>query len=234
MPGPLKNARQEAFCLLIIGPVAKGEMSQAEAYGKAGYKPKNMEVAAVGATKLVRQGHIEARVVEMQAAQRAVVAKVMDRYELTTDKIVRQLAYTAFADIGDLMKVVKREVGGVEVEVEVMKDIREMTPEQRSCIKLVALPDGTLRKELRDPAASLRLLGLHRGMFAGEDGGFGGLPPGEVHIHNDNRTQVYVDHAPRETREQWESRIRARIARSDEPVRQRPVDAAAGPAKRRD
>ena len=200
MPGPLKNARQEAFCLLIIGPVAKGEMSQAEAYLKAGYKSRDKDVARRNASQLVTKADIEARCVELQAAQRAVVAKVMDRYELTTDKIVQQLAYTAFASLSDFMKVEKRTImrGGVEVEIEieVMKNISEMTREQAAAIKLVAMPDGTIRKELRDPAASLRLLGLHRGMFAGEDGGMGAPPPGSVtHVYNDNRT-VFVDNAP--------------------------------------
>ena len=160
----------------------------------------------------------------------------------STDKIVQQLAYTAFASLSDFMKVEKRTImrGGVEVEIEieVMKNISEMTREQAAAIKLVAMPDGTIRKELRDPAASLRLLGLHRGMFAGEDGGMGAPPPGSVtNVYNDNRT-VFVDNAPRETREQWEARVRARIAGgqrpfADESIRQRPVDAAAGAAKRR-
>lgn len=74
MPGPLTNARHERFAQEL----AKGSSASA-AYSAAGYKPSDQH-----ASRLVRNGKVAARVLELK--ERAAV-----RAEITAADIARQL-----------------------------------------------------------------------------------------------------------------------------------------------
>lgn len=203
----LKNLRREKFCHLVV----QGKPATI-AYKEAGYKVSNERSAEVCGSRLLSYAEVESRIDELRAP-------IVQELQLTTTSILGRLRAIAEADIGKLMSWGKKGVQVVESKT--------LTPDQRAAVQEVKIMgDGSITLKLRDPVPALRLLGHHMGLFSGEVAS----PAGDT-IINDNRTLVYVDHPPHETAEQWEARQRRRLG-IDEPVRQRPVDATNGSAKR--
>lgn len=86
----LANPRHERFCReYMIDQVA------AAAYVRTGYAPKN---ADVNAAKLMVKPSINSRIAELRAA-------AYDRFEITQDRILREMAKVAFGNLGRIVHV---------------------------------------------------------------------------------------------------------------------------------
>lgn len=81
----LENARHEAFCLAYLGAAG---FNGAEAARLAGYSPKN---ARDTAHQLMQREDVRARLKELTDG-------VMDRLEISVDRIAEEYARIAFAD----------------------------------------------------------------------------------------------------------------------------------------
>lgn len=194
----LQNARHELFAVLI----AKGtEDSQMAAYRKAGYKPKSDEGAMVGASQLIRQVKVAARIAELQKlwAKEAGIE--------TTD-VLRGLAAIAFSDPRRAMSWGHRKArkghkgkGDPFVEAIASGEIDDATA--AAIKKFTITPSGAVLIELHDKAPALIKLGEHLGMFQGETAG--GAP-----VNIDNRSVTYIEAPRNESVEDWQRRVASR------------------------
>src|SRR5262245_3065078 len=91
----LRNLRHEKFAQALVAG-KKG----AEAMVAAGMKP-NRRTASV----LRRRSDVSGRIAELVEAERATeewaTARALERYAVTKERIIRELAVVAFANIGD-------------------------------------------------------------------------------------------------------------------------------------
>lgn len=85
---PLDNQRQEDFCQHLAA-----NKTQPEAYVLAGYKANDG-----AASRLAGKVKIRARVAEIRQP-------VLDRYAVTNDRIIREMALSGFARMGDYKKL---------------------------------------------------------------------------------------------------------------------------------
>jgi phage terminase small subunit len=83
---PLKNLRQETFCLTYV---KTADISGS--YRKAGYKPLNDNSCAAGASQLLRNIKIKKRLAELQ--ERAAA-----RVEVSAARVINELGRIAFSD----------------------------------------------------------------------------------------------------------------------------------------
>lgn len=159
----LKDQRKEKFAQNL----AKG-MSLADAREKAGYSHNRAE-----GWKASRRDDIARRVAELTglAAQReaAALARAADRYQVTTDRVVAELARIAFANTLDYWRVDRN--GNPEL------DLSKITRDQGAAISEVIVDtymDGRstdarevkrVRIKLADKRAALVDLGRHLGLF---------------------------------------------------------------------
>jgi hypothetical protein len=93
MTGPLAKKEHEEFCNLIAQGVGKSE-----AYREVGYKGTPSTIAA-SATNLLKKTSIRQRIAELSKP-------VFDQYQITTDRIQREMALSGFArmvDYADLL-----------------------------------------------------------------------------------------------------------------------------------
>jgi len=105
----LKSTQQERFAQAVVNG-----MNQREAYEHAGYKSKRAD-ARMNASRLAKTPAVKARIKELRAAS-------FDKYEITNDRIMRELALSAFArmkdyaailDSGDLEHVTSEESAAI-------------------------------------------------------------------------------------------------------------------------
>ena len=89
MTGPLANQRHELFCQHLV----TGKLTQADAYREAGFKG-NVPAMHANAARLITNDKIAARVAELREA-------LFDRYEVTNDRIIREISLSGFARMKD-------------------------------------------------------------------------------------------------------------------------------------
>ncbi len=89
MPGPLANQRHELFCQHLVS----GRLTQADAYREAGFKGTIQSMHA-NAARLIADDRIAARVAELREV-------LFERYEVINDRIVGEMALSAFARMKD-------------------------------------------------------------------------------------------------------------------------------------
>lgn len=110
---PLENQRQEDFCQHLAAGKPK-----AEAYRLAGYKPNDG-----GASRLAGNVKIKARLAEIRRP-------ILDKYAVTNDRIVGELAMLAFSRTKDYRAILMS--GDLnDVSSEDSAAIREITVERR-------------------------------------------------------------------------------------------------------
>ena len=89
MTGPLTNQRHELFCQHLVA----GKLTQADAYREAGFKGSGRSMRA-NAGRLIADDSVSARVAALRAA-------LFDNYAVTNDRILGEMALSAFARMKD-------------------------------------------------------------------------------------------------------------------------------------
>jgi phage terminase small subunit len=84
---PLKNLRQETFCLEYM---KTGDITAS--YRKAGYKPLNDNSCSAGASQLLRNIKIKSRLSELQE-------RTANRVEVSAARVINELGRIAFSDV---------------------------------------------------------------------------------------------------------------------------------------
>lgn len=135
--------KQEAFCQEYV---KSGNATAA--YFNAGYTPKNKNTARVEASKLLTKPNIQARIAELQADRTA-------RTQIESDKVLREIARLAFAQITDVVKF-----NNDDLEV---KDSDTLNEDIKAAIHKVTIAKdkfGAIKKsvEMHDKNKALALL----------------------------------------------------------------------------
>ena len=148
MAGPLDNIKHERFCQEVVGG-----KSRLEAYRLAGYKPD--EGAAFRLSKNVR---VKARIAELGK-------KIVDRYAVNNDRIIREMALLGFANLQDYAALIKD--GNLEaVDRDQAAALTEMTIETYMEGKgKDAQPVKRVKVKMADKLAPLTNLAKMLGMF---------------------------------------------------------------------
>lgn len=123
------------------------DLNATQAAIRAGYKPKN--AYQIGSENL-RKPQIQAALQEARESQEA-------RTQITADRVLRELARVAFADVTDVTYI---EGGHVR-----LIDSKELTEDQRAAIAYAK--EGAFGPEVKlyDKIKALELIGKHLGMF---------------------------------------------------------------------
>lgn len=132
--GPL-NDRQRRFAEEYAT-----SLNASDAYRKAGYKSDNSAAVGVSASRLLSDPRVADLVAELQGR----TAKKLD---ITREKIARELAFIAFADIRDFAKW-----GNSEIQ---MLDSKDIPDEHSRAIAEVATTTTGTRVKLHDKRAAL-------------------------------------------------------------------------------
>jgi phage terminase small subunit len=118
---------------------------------ESGYSPRTA----------TEQGHRLLKHPEVRKRIAAHQRKIKMKTEVTTERIVMELARIAFADLTDLISV-----EGDDLKI---KNLSEVDADLRAAVSEVSITstrDGKNRKiKLHDKIKALQLLGLHTGMF---------------------------------------------------------------------
>lgn len=136
------------------------DLNATRAY-KAVYKScKKDEAAAVNASKLLRNAKVAEYLSQRQR-------ELQQRTEITQDKVVRELAAIAFADIADYVRV--QDHGGLSmVEITPTSEIPES---KRAAIASIKQGNNGIEIKLHNKLDALDKLGRHLGMFKGDNAG---------------------------------------------------------------
>lgn len=138
----LRNAKHETFCQEYMI-----DFNASAAAIRSGYSARS---ATTNGPRLLLNAVIQARVAELRA-ERSV------RTGVTADRVVRELARLAFADITQVVDVDRATV---------LPDVSEDDRATIASVKVKSSPDFTER-EIKgwDKLKALELLGKHMGMF---------------------------------------------------------------------
>ena len=139
---------------------------------RAGYSAKTAEAAAA---RLLRNVKVQA---EISRRQR----DLQKRTEVTQDRVVKELARIAFANIADYLHVetqTRTKDDGTEVTYQTVmfNETQELSADQRAALAVVKQSVNGFELKLHDKIKALELLGRHIGMFndklslSGSDGG---------------------------------------------------------------
>lgn len=140
------------------------DLNATRAY-KAVYKScKKDEAAAVNASKLLRNAKVTEYLSQRQR-------ELQQRTEITQDKVVRELAAIAFADIADYVQV-KDDDGLPMVEI---TPTCEIPKSKRAAIASIKQGNNGIEVKLHNKLDALDKLGRHFGMFKGDSTGDGDL-----------------------------------------------------------
>lgn len=136
------------------------DLNATRAY-KAVYKScKKDEAAAANASKLLRNAKVAEYLSQRQR-------ELQQRTEITQDKVVRELAAIAFADIADYVRV--QDHGGLSmVEITPTSEIPES---KRAAIASIKQGNNGIEIKLHNKLDALDKLGRHLGMFKGDNAG---------------------------------------------------------------
>lgn len=126
---------------------------------RAGYSAKTAEATAA---RLLRNVKVQAEISRRQK-------DLQRRTEVTQDRVVKELARVAFADVADYVQVETRIInrGDIEVPIElaVHKETAELSADQRAAIASIKQGANGIEVKLCDKIKALELLGRHIGMF---------------------------------------------------------------------
>lgn len=160
------SKKQEFFCKEYLV-----DLNATQAYKRAGYSVKSDNIAAVEASKLLRNPKVEDRIKEL-------MEKRSQRTEVTADKVMAELAAIAFAKGSDFAKVVDEPIishGKYVIDPDTGKVKTYKTVEVISTDKLPeekkkaisGIKEGKYGVEVAtcDKVKALELLGRHLGMF---------------------------------------------------------------------
>lgn len=138
---------------------------------RAGYKAKN--AYQIGSENL-KKPQIQAEITRRQK-------DLQNRTEISQDRVVKELARIAFADVTDYAKVKNYTLdkGGLKVVRKMVSVVRttDLTDDQRAAIAGIKEGANGIEIKLHDKIKALELLGRHIGMFndklalSGTDGG---------------------------------------------------------------
>ena len=134
------------------------DLNATRAY-KAVYKScKKDETARVNGSRLLTNANVAAYLNERQR-------ELQQRTEITQDKVVRELAAIAFADIADYVQV--KDYGGLSmVEITPTSEIPES---KRAAIASIKQGNNGIEVKLHNKLDALDKLGRHLGMFKGDN-----------------------------------------------------------------
>jgi phage terminase small subunit len=166
----LSNIHHEAFCQAICQ-----NTTEIEAYKLAGYKPKNQKSAVACASRLLTNVKVQARVHEIRQT-------ILAKNDVTTTRILRELAAIAFANPKRVMKwgtnVISVEEndddGSAQVRMVVKNELlvinsSELDDEVAAAIQEVRRhADGSITVKFHPKLPALVKLGEHMGLFSGE------------------------------------------------------------------
>ena len=147
------------------------DLNATQAAIRAGYSEKTANtIGAQNLAKLSIQAEILRRQKDLQR-----------RTAISQDRVIKELARVAFADVADYVQVETRIInrGDIEVPLElaVHKETAELSADQRAAIASIKQGANGVEIKLHDKIKALELLGRHIGMFndklslSGIDGG---------------------------------------------------------------
>lgn len=147
------------------------DLNATQAAIRAGYSEKTANtIGAQNLAKLSIQAEILRRQKDLQR-----------RTAISQDRVIKELARVAFADVADYVQVETRIInrGDIEVPLElaVHKETAELSADQRAAIASIKQGANGVEIKLHDKIKALELLGRHIGMFndklslSGTDGG---------------------------------------------------------------
>ena len=127
---------------------------------RAGYSEKT---AAATAARLLRNVNIQAEISRRQK-------DLQRRTEVTQDRVVKELARIAFANIADYVHVetqTRTKDDGTEVTYQTVmfNETQELSADQRAALAVVKQSVNGFELKLHDKIKALELLGRHIGMF---------------------------------------------------------------------
>lgn len=127
---------------------------------RAGYSPKT---AAAAAARLLRNVNIQAEIARRQK-------DLQKRTEVSQDRVVKELARIAFANIADYIHVetqTRTKDDGTEVTYQTVmfNETQELSADQRAALAVVKQSVNGFELKLHDKIKALELLGRHIGMF---------------------------------------------------------------------
>jgi phage terminase small subunit len=174
------TVKQEKFCQLYV------ELGDASAAYRGAYSAGNMKpkVVAVKACELLKHGNVSVRVDDLQKKLTKIAE---DRYLVTQERIIGELAKIAFANAEDYF-----EWGNDGVKI---KESSDLTQAQRSVIAEISQTKtkdgGSIKIKLSDKQTALEKLGRTLGMFKDK---------GETNINIGIEAIVFASVARREAR----------------------------------
>lgn len=136
----LKNAKHERFAQAIV----KG-IPQTEAYRQIGYKS-----AKSNAHRLMENEVIKLRIAELSE-------RIAERTIVSVERIVKENARIAFADVTDVLSFAGRKV--------TLKSSADLPPDVTAAISEVRSTKDGLVVKFHDKARALDALAKHKGMF---------------------------------------------------------------------
>ena len=126
---------------------------------RAGYSAKTAEATAA---RLLRNVKVQAEISRRQK-------DLQRRTEVSQERVVKELARIAFADVTDyayvMQAIIERDGVKVPVESAVMKETCDLTDDQRAAIASIKQGANGVEIKLHDKIKALELLGRHIGMF---------------------------------------------------------------------
>jgi phage terminase small subunit len=160
------SKKQELFCKEYLA-----DLNATQAYKRAGYSARSDNIAAVEASKLLRNPKVEARIKELMADR-------SKRTEITQDKVLAELAAIAFANGSDFAKVVDEPmiINGSYVmdpdtgKLKTWESVKiiptdQLQPDKQKAIAGIKMGKNGIEVATCDKVRALELLGKHLGMF---------------------------------------------------------------------
>lgn len=144
------SPQQDRFCHEYLI-----DFNGTRAYRAAGYKAKNDNVAAVGASKLLRLAKVQARLAQLRERYDR---EVHERVVVNKENVIRELARLGFADIRE---AVEWNSGSLT-----LKSSSEISADVAAAIKEVRFTKEGIALKLHDKVTPLTRLGDHLGMKA--------------------------------------------------------------------
>jgi phage terminase small subunit len=189
----LRNARHEKFAREIVAG-----KSAAAAYRAAGYKADRRTAWQARHRPDVSR-RIEELIQTEREQQKQAIAKAAKRYEVTTERIIGELARIGFANIYDLIEIDadgELRVNLVAISRDEAAALQEVTVEQVRAGRVGKTQRGTRVKiKLADKRAALVDLGKHLGLFV------------DPTLLNVNVGNFFSERPP--TMEEWRAEIEA-------------------------
>ncbi len=135
----------------LADPKRRANRAYDMAYGRGPEKSAN--AARVGGCRMLRNPRIAAYI---QEREHEVTRKLQQKYEISEERIIRELARVAFTNMGD---VADWGADGV-----VVKDSSKLAPEAAAAVQEVSQTQHGIRIKLGDKRQALELLGRYKNL----------------------------------------------------------------------